>query len=167
MLHHNGLIQSTDMKHFLFFAALLLVSFTATSAARAQTSPSPVDETTLLGYYEQWTPDQWRGLQRQILTSLRAPAGSIDQNVLQNVIFFETHFPEAMDLDRAAPRLLKIYESHTDQGIRILALSALHSVAEAQSMQRLAHLIRFEESRLVRHIGTAAVVDYYRNQEAN
>jgi hypothetical protein len=152
------------MKRFLFAAALALSVFAP--MARAQASqPVPAAPADFTVYYDQWTPQQWRALQRQLMASLRAPIDQIDQSVLQNVIYFETHYPDAMQLERAASRLLRIYERHEQPEMRVLAITALHAAGEAESMKRLARVIRHEESDVARHVGIAAVVDFYRSQQ--
>lgn len=146
------------MKRILFAAVLFVVAFAP--GARAQ-------EAAVAEYYDQWTPRQWNRLEKQLLTSLRAPVQEIDQTVLQNVIYFETHYPEAMQLERGAQRLLRLYRQHPDAQIRILAISALHAVSEPEAMASLAGTIRHEKSPIARHVGTAAVVDFYRGQDLN
>ena len=153
------------MKRFLFAAALYVFAFVAPASAQS-VDAAPAVPASLVEYYDQWTPKQWRALEKQLLNSLRVPVAQIDQSVLQNVIYFETHYPEAMNLDRAARRLMRIYQQHPEAPVRVMAISALHAVSEPETMKQLAQLIRKEESDMARHVGAAAVVDFYRSQES-
>ncbi len=152
------------MKRIFVAVAFYFAAFAAPACAQPM-NPDPAAPSLYGVYYEQWTPQQWQALQQQLTTSLRVPVQAIDQNVLRNVIYFETHFPDAMDLERTAPRLLRIYLRHPEASIRLLAISALHAVSEPETMERLSQIIRHEESELTRHVGTAAVADFYRTRE--
>lgn len=143
------------MKH-LFVALSLLLGLAAVPAADAQ----PAGEAS----YDQWTPRQWRGLERQLTQTLQADIAQLDPVILQNVIFFETRYPDAMALERLAPRLYDLYVQHPNPAMRMLALTGLGAIGEPDTMARLARRVRFDASAEVRHVGIATVSDYHRRR---
>jgi hypothetical protein len=150
------------MKKTLF--ALALFAAIAASPAVAQQAARPADifAAGVSQYYDTWTPQQWQALETQLLKSLRSPIAQVDPMVIMNMIYFETHFADAMELERGAARLLRVYERHPDEKVRLLALSGLHTLGDAHTMERLARVIKFESSPTLRHVGVAAVSAYSR-----
>lgn len=137
-----------------------------TAGAQDVQRPGAIEvESTFTQQYDQWTARQWKALRKQLLQSLKAPAEQADPTVLQNVIYFATYFADEIRIDRAAPRILEIYRTHPQPEVRLMALSALHALGDPETMVRLARIVPFEEAGTVRHVGIAAVSDYYQRHE--
>lgn len=151
------------MKNTTLYITLFVALFLPVISAQAQEAAVPSVQEQLMGraQYEQWTPQQWKALRTQILRSLKADPAQADPVLLQNVIYFATHYGDQIQLERAARRLLNIYEQSASPQLRLLALSALHAVGNGEVMPALARTVRFDESDTVRKVGIAVVADYY------
>lgn len=149
------------------FTALFVAmfAFALTAAAQPWDGIDTIDAQELDQYYSQWTPQQWKKLETQLVRSLGGRVDQVDPTVIQNVIYFAAHYPDAMRLERTAGRLFRVFERHDDPQVRLLALSALHHVSEPMTMERLAEVIRYEESETIRHVGIAAVAEFNRSQD--
>ena len=108
------------------------------------------------------TPVAWQNLSIELTLGLDAPEVAIRQQSLQLVTFFATNYHDQIDLQRALPRLLRIYETDAEEGYRIMALTALHAIGDASTMAYLRERVRQETSPRVRLLTLAALADFDR-----
>lgn len=109
---------------------------------------------------QQW----WTNLEQQLSNSLDSKIPSIQASALQNIIYFASHHKDKADCLETVPGLLRIYEYHTDESVRVMALMALHTISDDVSMQQLQRLVKAEKSDYVRSLTLAALADHYKVQ---
>lgn len=143
----------TRFAAYLFVAAIALGS--AAPALAQQTESS----------FATKTPAQWEQLSRQLVASLDSPVLQVRQGALQHINFFATNLRDQIDLDEAVPKLIDIYETDTNEGLRILALTGLHAIGDASVMRYLSETVRTETSPRVRALTLAALADYVAKEQ--
>lgn len=99
-------------------------------------------------------------LGEQLASLLDSPVEASKQRGLE----FCLHFGELSDIDLSAavPKLLDIYDHDANEGYRIMALSALHVLGEAEGMFGLLERVNTEASPRVRRLTVAALVSFAR-----
>ena len=108
------------------------------------------------------TPIAWQNLGIELTLALDAEDPAARQHSLQLVNFFATNHHDKIDLTRAVPRLLRIYEFDAEENARIMALTALHAISDENAMIYLRELVRDEASLRVRRLTLAALADFSR-----
>lgn len=151
------------MKKTALFAAFIAVLALGTSPARAQIDPAPNPEVEsyLKNTYDLRTDRWWKAFNMQMLEAFNKPYDQIDEKALQNAIYFATHYREKIDLTLASHKLLQVYRKHDDVAYRILALSAIHAIADAETMEELPRFA-WRQQPVVKRLMRAAVADYQR-----
>jgi len=72
------------------------------------------------------------------------------EEALQFILTFSQHAEKDINFAPAIPALFDVYESAEDEGLRLLALSALQAVGSEDDFKRLAEHVQFESSDRVR-----------------
>ena len=103
----------------------------------------------------------WDKLEAQLTHSLDSDLAVVREQTLQHIIFFGTHYPEHFDFTNAAVKVLALYERPDDDTHRILALMAMHAIANEHTMDRLREVVDWERSERVRQLARAVLADYY------
>lgn len=140
-------------------ASLLAVLVGIGSAAPATAQDGAI---TSAEHIRAMTPVAWQNLGIELTLALDADQAQARQESMQLVNFFATHYRDRIDLTRAVPRLLRIYENDAEENARILALTALHAIGEESSMTYLRELVRTEQSPRVRRLTLAVLSEYDR-----
>lgn len=104
--------------------------------------------------------DRWEQLSRQLVASLDSPVDQIKQGTLQHINFFATYHKDDVDLSRAVPKLIDIYETDDNEGVRILALTSLNAIGHRSIMVYLSDTVQRESSPRVRELTLAVLADY-------
>lgn len=153
------------MRNLLFsrvrwIAAPLLAGLVALGSV----APAAAQDTSITSaeHIQAMTPVAWQNLGIELTLALDAEAPATRQQTLQFITFFATNYHDKLDLTRALPRLLRIYEYDAEENARIMALTALHAIGEETSMGYLRELVRKEQSPRVRRLALAALADFDR-----
>lgn len=80
---------------------------------------------------------------------------------MQEIIFIARHFSDKVQFTEVISPLLNIYIFDKNEGHRLMALSALHTIGDGYGMQRLRELAKDEPSERVRRLTHRALADYY------
>ena len=107
---------------------------------------------------------EWKQLSRQLVESLDSPILQVKQGTLQHINFFATYHKDHVDLSVAVPKLIDIYETDDNEGLRILALTSLHAIGDRSTMLYLSDTVQRETSPRVRALTLAALADYVAKQ---
>ena len=137
---------------FLFAAFVLLGS---TTTAFAQTNAFDTKDAT-----------EWKKLGQQLVTSLDSPIAQVQQGTLQHINFFATYHKDDVDLTEAVPKLIEIYETDDNEGLRILALTSLNAIGDRSIMHYLSESVERESSPRVRALTMAALADYIAKEQS-
>ena len=98
----------------------------------------------------------WNALGRQLALTVDKPHEEVAEASLQNIIYFATHHSDRIKLEDANPKLLAVYRSHNDAGMRALTLAAIHAIGSEAAIADAYALSTRDRSPLARHIGKAA-----------
>ncbi len=145
----------------LFLLALALVGVRPAYAQTPVEAATPLVNQYVADSYEQRSAAWWNALGRQLTLSVDVPLEQVRPATLQNLIFFATHHRKKVKLNDAAPRLLDVYRNHEQEAFRIMALAALHAIADEAAMQKLYGALPYEHSNRVRRLTVAALNDHY------
>jgi hypothetical protein len=104
----------------------------------------------------------WLQLEQQLKHSLDLSIDQIQDETLQHIIYFSTHYSDKIDLSQITPKLLDIYELETNEARRTMALMALFAIGNEPSMRRLAELVEEEPAGSIRNF-TLAVLAQFNN----
>ena len=104
--------------------------------------------------------DSWEQLSRQLVASLDSPIDQVKQGTLQHINFFATYHKDDVDLTQAVPKLIDIYETDDNEGLRILALTSLNAIGHRSIMVYLSDTVQRESSPRVRELTLAVLADY-------
>ena len=107
---------------------------------------------------------EWKQLSHQLVESLASPILQVKQGTLQHINFFATYHKDDVDLTVAVPKLIDIYETDDNEGLRILALTSLHAIGDRSTMMYLSDIVQREASPRVRALTLAALADYVAKQ---
>ena len=147
---------------FYIIAAFVLV--VAPTSAQAQVPVATFSQSLVNEYIgDTNTPRRaswWNLLGRQLTVTIDKDFNQVSENELINVIYFATHHTNKVHLDDAVPSLLNIVEHHNEDGYRIMALSALHAIGDAESINRVELLYAAEPKGRVKKTMRAVVADY-------
>lgn len=148
----------------LFAAAFFALGLAGPAAAQTPAPPTPDAEVRGAegrDVYADRSPAWWHALEQQLTASVEAPVEQVWPTTLQNVIYFATQHPERVDLRRAALRLVTVYRQHPDPAVRVLALSALHAVGDADALSRLRRAAVAETNPRVRKVTRAVLAAHF------
>ncbi len=129
------------------FVAVLAVAGAAGVQAQATDTP---DATVQVGWWKQH-------MGSQLAVSLRSPVASIRQQALQHVNYFAANARGEVDLSATVPALTEIYEADGHEGMRIMALTALHAIGGDAIMRYLRETVQDETSLRIRQLTLAAL----------
>ena len=87
---------------------------------------------------------------------------SVSVEALQNAIFFQSNHPDRIDLTASLPTLLDVYFYHKSAGMRIMAMTSLCEIGDAESLQTVEKKL-YKQPQRVRDFASAALTEY-RNQ---
>ncbi|ARA94556.1 MAG: hypothetical protein D6685_17270 [Bacteroidetes bacterium] len=152
------------LNRIAFIIALTGLLLPLPAAAQTPASQIPLVDEYLADAYAERSPSWWNALSRQLVLSLDKPVTQVDQQTLQNIIFFATNHADKVRLDGATQPLLWIYRTHPDDSYRLMALAALHAIGDENAMYRLYQHVERETSERVRKSTIAALNDYYQHQ---
>ena len=131
------------------FATTFVLALVATPAVQAQ------------AHFDAKPQLWWDALEAQLTASLDSDIAQVQEQTLQHVIFFGTNYRHKLDLTDAAVKVLALYEEDIDDTHRILALMALHAIANEYTMDRLREVVDWETSERVRQLTRVVLADYY------
>ena len=138
-------------KRLAAYLFVFAVALTGTAPALAQDADAP---------YATMNATQWEQLGHQLTQSLDSPVAQIKLETLQHINFFATHYSDKVDLTEAVTKLIEIYEDDSEEGFRILALTALNAFDDRSVMLYLSEAVQVEQSPRVRQLTLAALADY-------
>ena len=101
-------------------------------------------------------------LDKQLATSLTSPMEGVREAAIKNIITLATLHREAITLKRVVPELLIISRFDEDENFRLMAVSALHALADPYGMRRLREEASEETSPKVYRFKMAVLGAYYR-----
>lgn len=109
----------------------------------------------------------WSNLNQQLNTSMDSPVEAILTQTMQHIVFFGTYHRDKVNFNPTVPKLLYLYEYHSDEAMRTLALAALHAVGDEIAMERLMFLVEDEPSERLRMLTRRALSDYQKQKTPN
>ncbi len=145
----------------LVLFALALVSAGPVRAQVPVAEEKPLVNQYIADSYEHRSAAWWNALGRQLTLLIDKPVDQVDVKALQNIIFFAHQHREKVNLNDAAPKLLTIYRDHERVEFRMMAMAALHAIAEEGTMRSLRQLVREEPAGTVRNMTVAALNAHY------
>ena len=101
-------------------------------------------------------------LDQQLATSLTSPMAGVREATLKNIITLAEQHRGAIALKRVVPELLILSRFDEDENFRIMAVAALHALADPYGMRRLREEAGDERSRRVYRFKMAVLGAYYR-----
>ena len=90
--------------------------------------------------------NRWDMASRNMVYRLKYGNDGLKQSILQNII----RFGDSLDVDEAIFEIMRIYRNHENEGMRQLALIALHKTNDEWAMTFLQRAIKFEKSPKLR-----------------
>ena len=151
--------------HVRFIILAFAFLFIAPVASMAQVPALAINEPLVNDYIsDNDSPRRaswWNLLGRQLTNGIDKPVDKVSVSELQNVIYFATHHKEKVNLYDAVPSLLDIAQNHEEEGYRIMAVTALHTIGQYNGMKKVRLLLRTEESERVQRVIKATVADYF------
>lgn len=158
-----------SMIHILLLGALLIGAMPLTASAQHTRPDAPaerlaalsetVNETSSLAGRSVAFKEQ---LDQQLATSLTSPMEGVREAALKNIITLATQHREAITLKRVVPEVLILSRFAEDENVRIMAVSALHALADPYGMRRLREEASEETSPRVYRFKLAVLGAYYR-----
>lgn len=121
----------------------LLLAVGAVAPASAQPDATATDSIEKAP----WT--EHLGEQARVLLETGDPERQED--AVRYVLLYARRSDVNVDFEPAVPALFEIYENAENEGLRLMALSALNAIGGEPVMTRLAEQVRFEQSDRVRH----------------
>lgn len=128
---------------------LLVATMTALFIAAGSASPTlaqPEDSPALSTEKVSWTEH----FGKQIRALLETEDPERQQNAIQHVLLYANRSDVDIDFEAAVPALFEIYENAEDDGLRLMALTALNAIGGEPVMARLAERVSYEKSNRVR-----------------
>lgn len=161
-------------------AAVLLAGLPDAAQAQAQDDPlalAPQAEeapeapaTTAASAFNLATKSaRWRAnFGKQIAQSLRSPHAAIREQTMINIIYLASRHDDKRDFYPAASGLLRIYERDRNEAHRHMAITALHAVDHAPSMDYLHKRVtsQWEPSKRIYRHTRAVLSDHYKRRYA-
>ncbi|UCF64447.1 MAG: hypothetical protein JSW33_01060 [bacterium] len=92
------------------------------------------------------TDGRWDMASRNMVEGLKNGNDGLKQSILQNII----RFGDSLDVNEAIFEIMRIYRNHENEGMRQLALIALHKTNNQWAMNFLERAIKFEKSPRLR-----------------
>jgi len=92
------------------------------------------------------TDNRWDMASRNMVEGLKNGNDGLKQSILQNII----RFGDSLDVNEAIFEIMRIYRNHENEGMRQLALIALHKTNNTWAMTFLERAIKFEKSPKLR-----------------
>ncbi|MCK4894772.1 MAG: hypothetical protein GQ561_02815 [Calditrichae bacterium] len=89
---------------------------------------------------------KWDMASRNMVDGLKYGNDGLKQSILQNII----RFGDSLDVNEAIFEIMRIYRNHENEGMRQLALIALHKINDDWAMTFLQRAVRFEKSPKLR-----------------
>ncbi|MCK5454928.1 MAG: hypothetical protein KAJ16_11225 [Calditrichia bacterium] len=89
---------------------------------------------------------KWDMASRNMVDGLKYGNDGLKQSILQNII----RFGDSLDVNEAIFEIMRIYRNHENEGMRQLALIALHKTNDDWAMTFLQRAVRFEKSPKLR-----------------
>jgi len=89
---------------------------------------------------------RWDLASRNMVEGLRDGNDGLKQSILQNII----RYGDSLDVNEAIFEIMRIYRNHENEGMRQLALIALHKTNNEWAMTFLQRAIKFEKSPKLR-----------------
>jgi hypothetical protein len=119
----------------------------------------------LLGFL--WLPGRsaqaaetdWQSFSANLAKALASPNHGLQQSALAQII----HYGDRLDMDAAIFDIVRIYRSHQDARVRMMALAALHKTQNHWAMEFLRRSTRFETSPKLLAALEAILNDYDNN----
>ena len=146
-----------------FFLLTLALSFLA-PATFAQTlveNEQPLVNQYIFDYNQIKNEAWWNALESQLILMVSKPHDQIDEISMQNLIFFASHHADKMDLRPAVPAIFDMYKHHELEGMRIMAVVAMHAIGDRHGMEQVQRYARQQPEGPARHIAMLALADYY------
>ncbi len=109
---------------------------------------------------------EWKVVKKQQIVALKGADFNERARALQSIIYFATYHPEEVSFRNTAPRIYSIYKDDPDDGMRVLALSALLAMGADEALRFVAQDVKTERSERVRRVTTLALAERfgYRNR---
>lgn len=104
---------------------------------------------------------QWKHIRKEQQRALRSSNDEAKVQALRNILVLATHHHDDVNLDDLSFDVYDIYRSDENEGVRLMALAALHAIGSEESMQLLRWHVRREKSERVYKLTLAALADYY------
>jgi hypothetical protein len=89
---------------------------------------------------------KWDKASRNMVEGLKYGNDGLKQSILQNII----RFGDSLDVNDAIFEIMRIYRNHENEGMRQLALIALHKTNNDWAMTFLQRAVKFEKSPKLR-----------------
>ena len=89
---------------------------------------------------------RWDKASRNMVEGLKTGNDGLKQSILQNII----RFGDSLDVNDAIFEIMRIYRDHENEGMRQLALIALHKTHDDWAMAFLQRAVKFEKSPKLR-----------------
>lgn len=103
----------------------------------------------------------WGAIEGSVVSALTTGTLEAKSWAMRRIIV-ESARPEAAGRFRQClPELLSLFDSHRDPRVRLMAVSTLHSVQDAQSMEILNQLVDEERDRRVRRAALTVLSEYF------
>lgn len=102
----------------------------------------------------------WRALQEEVNLSRDVDYTDVTVNDLQDIIFFAKFHGDKMDFRASVPQLLDVYKYHEVEGMRTMALAALHAIGSSYGIEGLRDAVIEEKSELLRRLTLRAIYDF-------
>ncbi len=131
------------MKRSTWIIALFLVGFLLQPSRSAQAKET-----------------DWQSFSANLVTALASSNQGLQQSALAQII----HYGDRLDVDAAIFDIVRIYRSHQDTGVRMMALAALHKTQNHWAMDFLRRSTRFETSPRLHAALWAILNDYDSNR---
>lgn len=107
------------------------------------------------------TKDEWKALCRDVEERVRDHDGEAWEDAVQQVIYLSVFHPDDARFGRANLPLFYDFTLGRDEDRRIMALAALHSIGDHNTMANVAQRVRVERSPRIKRLAAAAAVDYF------
>lgn len=101
-------------------------------------------------------------LDRQLATSLTSPLEGVREAALKNIITLATLHRDAITLKHVVPEVLLVSRDDANEAFRLMAVAALHALADPYGMRRLREEASEETSPRVYQFKMAVLGAYYR-----
>ncbi len=108
----------------------------------------------------------WRALQEEVNLPRESNYTDVTMSELQDIIFFATVHGDKVDFRASVPQLLDVYKYHEVEGMRTMALAALHAIGSSYGMEGLREAVQEQESPALRRLTLRALHDYQNQQLA-